>query len=296
MQQAILSTPPAEVNITGDLVQQLLQSQHADLASLPLELVESGWDNDIYRLGKDYAVRLPRRQVAVQLLKNEQTWLPALAKHLPIPTPVTLRIGHPEFGYPWTWSILPWIEGKAADLAAPRADQAIPLTKFLKALHQPAPPNAPINLSRCVPIQDRAKGVEERLNRLKKKTNLITPTIEKIWAAALKANKSTEKCWIHADLHARNVVVMDGNISGIIDWGDLTSGDIATDLACIWMLLEDVQARKTALEYYQPSTATLARAKGWAIFFGAVLLDTGLVDNPRHAAMGKLTLERLVQK
>lgn len=296
MQQAILSTPPAEVNITKKLVHQLLESQHPDLANLPLQLVESGWDNDIYRLGKDYAVRLPHRQIAVQLLKNEQTWLPILANRLPIPTPVTLRIGQPEFDYPWTWSILPWIAGKAADLAAPHADQAIPLAKFLKALHQPAPPNAPINLSRCVPIQDRAKGVEERLNRLKKKTNLITPTIENIWAAALKADRATEKRWIHADLHARNVVVQDGKISGIIDWGDLTSGDIATDLACIWMLLGDAQARTTALEYYQPSAATLARAKGWTIFFGAVLLDTGLVDNPRHAAMGKLTLERLVQK
>ena len=100
--------------------------------------------------------------------------------------------------------------------------------------------------------------------------------------------------WIHGDLHARNVLVEGGVITGVIDWGDITSGDVATDLASIWMLFADKNARKRAIAAYGKSDeATLARAKGWAVLFGAVLLDTGPVDNQRHAAMGEKTLRRI---
>lgn len=289
----VMSSPPAEVEINVELVQQLLQSQYPTLSHLPLSLFDSGWDNDMYRLGTKYAVRLPRRKAALQLLQNEQKWLPILSKRLPIATPSPIYIGNPEFEYPWTWSILPWIEGQAADKVVPAANQVIPLMDFLKALHVSAPVDAPINPHRGIALQLRAERIELRMARLKVKTNLITPGIEQTWEAALQADKATKTCWIHGDLHARNVVVHLGKITGIIDWGDMTSGDVATDLAAIWMLFGDATARQKAIAIYQPSSALLARAKGWAVFFGVVLLETGLVDNPRHAEMGKITLERL---
>lgn len=290
-----MSTPKAEVNIDKDLIQKLLQSQHPDLAHLSLQLVDSGWDNDIYRLGKKYSIRLPRRKVATSLLKNEQTWLPLLAKRLPLPTPATLRIGKPEFSYPWSWSILPWLEGEAANLDYPAAHQAKPFAEFLLALHQPAPKDAPINNLRGVPLHIRKEQVEERLTRLKNKTNLITPTLEKIWETALATPFNNQNYWLHGDLHARNVLTKNKTITGIIDWGDMTFGDVSTDLASIWGLFEDASARQKIIDIYQPDDELLARAKGWAVFFGAVLLDTGLVDHPEHAAMGKVTLERLME-
>jgi aminoglycoside phosphotransferase (APT) family kinase protein len=85
-------------------------------------------------------------------------------------------------------------------------------------------------------------------------------------------------------------------ITGIIDWGDMTSGDIATDLASIWILFSDKNVRQQAIAAYRTvSEATLHRAKGWAILLGVMLLDTGLVDNPRHAAIGEKTLRRVVE-
>jgi aminoglycoside phosphotransferase (APT) family kinase protein len=100
--------------------------------------------------------------------------------------------------------------------------------------------------------------------------------------------------WLHGDLHPRNVLVEQGTISGVIDWGDITSGDRATDLAAIWMLFDEPQARRMALTAYGDlSAATLARARGWAVHFATILLDSGLVDNPRHALIGELTLRRL---
>jgi aminoglycoside phosphotransferase (APT) family kinase protein len=101
---------------------------------------------------------------------------------------------------------------------------------------------------------------------------------------------------VHGDLHPRNLLVEQGAISGVIDWGDITSGDRATDLVAIWMLFDDPGARQEALAAYGDlSAATLARARGWALHLGAVLLDTGLVDNPRHAEIGERTLRRLAQ-
>jgi len=90
------------------------------------------------------------------------------------------------------------------------------------------------------------------------------------------------------------VLVHQGAITGIIDWGDITAGDAATDLASIWMLFSDPTDRFRALAAYgEISTATLLRAKGWAILFGVVLLDTGLIDHPRHRAIGERVLNQV---
>ena len=115
-------------------------------------------------------------------------------------------------------------------------------------------------------------------------------------AEGLAAPEDTSPTWLHGDLHARNVLVKDGQSAAIVDWGDITSGDRATDLAAIWMLLENQNARETAIQNYSDDDPALwARAKAWAVIFGVVLLDTGLVDNRRHAEMGRCILERLTE-
>jgi aminoglycoside phosphotransferase (APT) family kinase protein len=166
----------------------------------------------------------------------------------------------------------------------------------LRSLHTPAPDDAPPNPVRGVPLQQRAHTVESRLHRLATTTSLITPQIRQIWQAALHAPLDVQPTWLHGDLHPRNVLVEDGIISGIIDWGDITAGDCATDLASIWMLFAAPLARQDALATYTHlSTATLQRAKGWAVLFGVMLLDTGLIDNPRNALIGERTLRRVAE-
>jgi aminoglycoside phosphotransferase (APT) family kinase protein len=274
----------------------LLEDQHPDLAHLPVRLVDAGWDNAMFRLGDQLSVRLPRRKVAATLIEHEQTWLPRLANQLPIPVPTPYRIGKPAQGYPWRWSVLPWLPGVAADQQEPHANQATLFASFLRSLHVPAPFNAPPNAARGVPLNQRAASAEERIQRLETKTNLITQKIKNTWNRALNAPVDVQAKWLHGDLHTRNILVENGVITGIIDWGDITSGDIATDLASIWMLFSDQNARQQAIaEYVNVSEATLQRAKGWAILFGVVLLDTGLIDNSRHAVMGAETLRRVSQ-
>ncbi len=289
-------TPVSEIEINEALIYRLLKNQHPDLAHLPIRSVDAGWDNAIFRLGDHWAIRLPRRQAAAILIENEQTWLPQLSAQLPIPVPTPYRIGKPGKGYPWHWTVVPWLAGTTADQAELHADQAQHFVAFLQALHMPAPLNAPINTLRGIPLEQRAASMEERIQRLETRTNLITPPIRNIWDLSLKTPVDVEAKWLHGDLHPRNILVEHGVITGIIDWGDITSGDIATDLASIWMLFSAQKTRQQAIQAYtQISAATLLRAKGWAILFGVLLLDTGLVDNPRHAAIGEKTLRRVAE-
>jgi aminoglycoside phosphotransferase (APT) family kinase protein len=127
--------PPAEIEISELLVQHLLGSQQPALAHLPLKHFASGWDNTMFRLGDDYMIRLPRRALAAPLLLKEQQWLPHLKPHLPLPIPAPIFSGQPEADYPWHWSILPWLEGEAADLSPPRRDQCTALAQFFRTLY-----------------------------------------------------------------------------------------------------------------------------------------------------------------
>lgn len=249
----------------------------------------------MFRLGDAFVIRLPRRAVAAPLLLKEQQCLPRLKTHLSLPISAPIFCGQPEANYPWHWSILPWLEGEAADVSPPRADQGTTLAKFFHTLHIPAPPDAPHNPVRGVPLRLRESVARERIARLRGKTALITPHIEQLLNEAIAAPIDMPLSWIHGDLHARNVLVnAQGEISSVIDWGDMCAGDRATDLAAIWMLLPDAQARRDAMHncaHITPHTWT--RARGWTVLFGVLLLDAGLVNDARLAAIGAHTLQRL---
>ena len=287
-------TPPAEVIIDEPLMRGLLTRQYPRLADLPLARIDAGWDNVMFRLGTDLVVRAPRRQAAAQLIVNEQAWLPHLAPRLPIRIPTPVFVGSPDETFPWFWTIGPWIPGRPANLDWPAADQAGLFSAFLRALHHPAPKTAPSNPVRGCPLVDRSSVVEPRCERLQDNLGALGVPTRALWRQALAAAPATKAVWLHGDLHARNVLVDQGVITGVIDWGDITAGDPATDLAAIWSLFEDPAARLAIIADYAPSPDLLARSKGWAVSFGTVLLETGLVDHPLHATMGRLTLERLV--
>ena len=288
-------TPAADRQIDADLVRALLRDQHADLADLDIAPAASGWDNAMFRLGEAMSVRLPRRAVAAELLENEQRWLPTLASRLPLPVPAPLRIGAPAYGYPWRWSVLPWLDGAAADLAPLTADQAPVLAAFLRALHIPAPPEAPFNRNRSVDLRTRSALTEPQMARVAARTGLIDEQIQQIWRHGVEAGVDIAPTWIHGDLHARNLLSIDGRIGAVIDWGDMARGDPATDLCSIWMLLPDVASRREAMEAYGATDLTWRRARGWAVAYGAVLMDAGAIDDPRLEAMGRLALERLIE-
>jgi aminoglycoside phosphotransferase (APT) family kinase protein len=287
-------TPPAEFEIDVELARSLLRVQHPDLADLAIEPVAFGWDNAVLRLGEDLALRLPRRNIGAVLISREQRWLPFLKDRLPLAVPAPVRIGAAQDAYPWPWSIVPWIEGETADLASPDADQGETLAGFFEALHRPAPEDAPTNAYRGVPLAERAGVFDQRIVSVAARGEPLEAAALATWADALAAPNDAAPTWIQGDPHPRNVLVREGRIVAMIDWGDMARGDRASDLAGIWMLLPDRRARERAIAGLPSvSGATWRRAKGWAVLYVAMLLDAGLADDPRMAAIARATLARL---
>lgn len=289
-----MGTPAAEVEIDESKARRLLAAQHPDLAALPIVSIASGWDNHLLRLGDELALRFPRRKLAAQLILNEQRWLPHLKERLPLAIPAPVRIGTPQFQYPWSWSVTPWIEGETADLSPPDSNQGERLAAFFEALHKPAPAEAPRNPYRGVPLRERADAFADRLATLRGKTDILDRRVHALWSDALAAEDDAEPTWIHGDLHPRNVIISKGCLTGIVDWGDLARGDRAADLAAVWMLLPGLQSRKRAMTACPSvSEATWRRARGWALLFAVVLLSAGLTDDARMVAIAERTLKRL---
>jgi aminoglycoside phosphotransferase (APT) family kinase protein len=138
---AVNRMPAAEVEVSADLVRRLLADQHPDLARLPVEFLANGWDNELYRVGDGLIARLPRRALGAEIIKNEQRWLPGLAPRLPLPIPYPERTGVPAHGYPYCWSVVPYLPGVPAAQASSfdPAAAAAALGGFLGALHVPDP-------------------------------------------------------------------------------------------------------------------------------------------------------------
>jgi len=291
--------PAAEVDISPDLLRRLLAAQQPDLAHLPVEVMTHGWDNVMCRIGDELAARVPRRAMAVKLLLHEQRSLPVLAPRLPLPVPVPLRVGRPGLGYPWPWSIVPFLPGRPAAQNPPTdlRDTAVSLGRFLAALHAPAPPDAPVNPFRGIPLADRVAKHAESLALLGGRVD--RGAVVRLWQAALAVPAwDGPPLWLHGDLHPANILVHRGRVSGVIDFGDVTSGDPAGDLSIAWMLLpaEDHKAFQDAYRAtatYRVDDACWARAKGWALTMSLVYLANS-ADNALIAGIGQRTLSAVL--
>lgn len=284
--------PIAEVHIDEALVTQLLRDQHPDLAHLPVDTLSNGWDNVVFRLGHDYVVRLPRREIAVQLIRNEQLFLPLIAELTSLRLPTPLRMGVPSSLFPWPWTIAPWFDGEATILSAPSEHTHLigPLAEFLTALHRPAVINAPRNPVRGISLQRRDKAFRDRLGSAKFDRSA---EISNLWEISLAIPEwDREPYWLHGDLHPGNILIHEAKLSAVIDFGDLCSGDPAADFAVAWMVFDGAdrhEFQRLVTTSTGADAALWARARGWALNFGTLLL-TNSDDNPPFKALGSHTI------
>jgi aminoglycoside phosphotransferase (APT) family kinase protein len=299
--------PAAEVEVSADLVRRLLAGQHPDLARLPVEFLANGWDNELYRVGDELVARLPRRALGAQIITNEQRWLPELAPRLPLPIPYPERTGVPGCGYPYSWSVVPYLPGVPAAQASSfdPARAAAAVGGFLGTLHVPAPSDAPANPFRGVPLGGRAGTFAANLALLAGQAgqdHVERDTVLRVWDAALAApGYDGPPVWLHGDLHPANILVDDGQVSGVIDFGDITAGDPASDLSVAWMLLPPGCHAGFWSAYQAAGRAGLragdalrARARGWALNFAIVFLAHS-EDNPVLRDVGRRTLRTVLE-
>ncbi|PRX97857.1 phosphotransferase [Allonocardiopsis opalescens] len=281
--------------IDAELVRALLREQHPDLAGRDLRPVAGGWDNLLWRLGDDLAVRMPCTERGPALLRKEFHRLPPLARRLPLPVPVPLRLGEPSARFPRNWTVVRWVPGEPADLApvARGAHAADALAAFLRALHISAPADAPAGSDRGVPLSAIAPEFAGRP---------LPARVRDVWEDALAAPAWTgPPVWLHGDLHPANAVVTDGTLSGVIDFGELCAGDPATDLAAAWLLLPAGADRRFFDSYAAADEAMIRRARGWAVRCALALIaigeagDKGLPGGkPSWGPAGRSALDRVL--
>jgi aminoglycoside phosphotransferase (APT) family kinase protein len=280
-------------------VRRLFRDQFPELAELAITLVGDGWDNVIHRLGDDRLIRIPRRQASAQLIENEQRWLPALAPRLPLPVPVPTHAGRATAYFRWAWSVMPWFTGEPA-LVHPPHDliaAAETLAAFVRALHQPAPDNAPLNPVRGGQHAERLDRIVARVVAVDEQGRLPAGVagadLVALWRTLADAPVyAGPPVWLHGDLHGLNILARDGRLSAVIDFGDITSGDPATDLAIAWILF-DPPARARFRELVGVDGATWTRAMAWALSFAVMYIGAG-ADDAAMDQMGRSTLAEVL--
>lgn len=301
--------PAAEIEVNAALVRRLLASQHTDLAHLELSEIANGWDNMMFRLGSDYTVRIPRREVAAPLIVNEARWLKGLAKRLPISIPEPVRTGQPTEFFPWPWNICPWFEGEVAarsTLSNPLAE-AETLAEFLVLLHIDMAGDGPKNPWRAGPLSEVEPRFKANLAILAEAESSpdrdpadrdadldLSQLLERWHDLSQVPEWSGPPQFVHGDLHTANVLVHEGSISAVIDFGDVTTGDPAVDFAIAWMLFDN-ETRRHFRQAADVGDHTWARAEAWALHFACVYLAHS-ADNPLLGMMGRHLIGELTSE
>jgi aminoglycoside phosphotransferase (APT) family kinase protein len=265
------------VAVSAEVVRALLREQAPEWAALPLRLVdEVGTDNVLYRLGDRLVVRLPRGGRSVTSLAKECEWLPRLGPHLPVAIPAVRAVGRPGAAYPYRWAVYDWLPGERATEARVRDPAALArdLAGFLSALWRLDAGDAPApgehNFFRGVPLAERDQQTRASIAALR---GLIdTTAAAAVWDAAMAAPAwPGPPVWIHGDVDRQNLLVQDGRLYGVIDFGGLGGGDPACDVMAAWKLF-DAPARAAFRRLLDVDEATWQRSRGWAVSQAVIAL------------------------
>ncbi len=259
-----------EIPINVPLVQALITKQFPEWANLEINpIIPGGWDNKTFRLGQHMTVRLPTQRQYSDQVKKEHFWLPKLAPRVPLPIATPLKMGEPAAGYPFYWSIYKWLDGDTASIERiSNLNQfAVDLGEFLSTLQHCDVTDGPLpgehNFYRGGSLAIYNSETQEALKNINDKYSI--EAIIEIWDLALASCWQLPPVWIHGDVAVGNLLVNNGQLCAVIDFGQLGMGDPACDLAIAWTLFtnESREAFRSALNLDKD---TWARGRGWALW------------------------------
>ena len=258
------------MNIDENLVQGLLSKQFPKWAELPVRRIgRQRHDNRTFRLGSDKSVRLPSGPAYAAHMVIEYRWLPELASRLPVQVPEPLALGQPDHDYPWPWLISRWIDGNDAETESVNdlVQFACELAGFLGALHSIAATGAPEpsvdNFFRGAHLSVYDFEIKESIERLA--DTIDSEAATEVWKAALESRWCRQPVWVHGDIAPSNQLVRNGQLGGVVDFGQLAAGDPACDLTIAWTFLVG-ESRRAFRDHLDLDEATWMKARGWALW------------------------------
>ena len=274
--------------IDVSLARRLVDSQFPQWAGLPITTVEvDGWDNRTFRLGSELTVRLPSGSWYARQVEKEQRWLPVLAGELPLPIPAPVAQGAPEHGYPYAWSVYRWIEGEIA-LRAEIADLsafAAALARFLIALARidatggPAPGQH--NFFRGGPLTTYEQETHDAIETLG--DEIPRDDVRRVWADAMSTTWDRDPVWFHGDVAGGNLLVRDGRLAAVLDFGSSGVGDPACDVVIAWTRFAG-RSREAFRAELGADAGTWSRGRGWALWKALISLRGDLERGAPEAA------------
>lgn len=261
-----------ELSIEVALARDLLDAQFPDWKHLPLRpLDQAGTDNQIFRLGDDKCVRFPRVDWAAKTAAREQAIMGKF-QALPLCVPRPLGLGVPASQYPWNWSVVSWIDGRALGMRQLDPVEAETLAESIHAIRAVKPESAfrhgPINNGRGCPLKDRDGVFLKATEALADEFDLAD--LRSVWAMCLDCERQdAEPVFLHGDLHGGNLIEQDGQLAGMIDWGLAGVGDGACDLSAAWCLCDE-RARDVFKDALAPGQDAWLRGAGWALSIACI--------------------------
>lgn len=265
-----LGPVPERLLVSEDVVRRLVATQFPQWADLPIRPVaKEGWDNRTFHLGPDLSVRLPTAGPYALAVRKEHRWLPRLAPQLPLSIPVPVAKGRPGEGYPYEWSVYRWLGGEPAGRVdiADLTEVGEALAGFLVALQQYDATGGPgpglHNWYRGGTLATYDATAQEALDVLE--GHIPTDLAREIWQSALRSRWTGRPVWFHGDLAPDNLLMIDGALSAVIDFGTCGVGDPACDLAVAWTLLRG-ESRAAFRNRLSVDDDLWARGRGWALW------------------------------
>ncbi|ROQ68300.1 aminoglycoside phosphotransferase (APT) family kinase protein [Streptomyces sp. 840.1] len=280
--------PDGRAGIDAALVKRLIDAQFPRWSGLPVTPVAvDGWDNRTYRLGDAMTVRLPTAAGYVPAVTKEHHWLPRLAPSLPVSVPPVLALGDPGEGYPYPWSVRRWLRGETAALDriddVPRFARAV--ADFILALQRCDASDGPLAGEHSW-YRGASPGhydAETRRCLAALEGHVDTGRARAVWEAALAAPWRGEPVWFHGDIASGNLLVADGELTAVIDFGTSGVGDPACDLVIAWGLFSG-ESREAFRQAVGQDAGTWARARGWSLWKSLLNLTKSVGTDPARTA------------
>ncbi|MFJ2766307.1 aminoglycoside phosphotransferase family protein [Streptomyces sp. NPDC087300] len=290
--------PDGRAGIDAALVRRLVAVQFPQWSGLSVTPVEvDGWDNRTYRLGDDKTVRLPTAAGYVPAVDKENDWLPRLAPSLPVAVPPVLAKGEPGEGYPYPWSVRGWLTGETAARGhIDDLDQfAVSVAEFLLALQRcdtaGGPEAGEHSWYRGASLAHYDAETRRCLTALEGRVD--TERAAAVWEAALAAEWDGPPVWFHGDIASGNLLVQDGELTAVIDFGTSGVGDPACDLVIAWGMF-DGESREAFRRAVAQPAATWARARGWALWKALLVLSECVDTDEEKAGVNRRVIEAVL--